>query len=64
MTNTQSKFTRHTKVWEDMTRGQDKISHRDRTRNATDDGEMMDWAEKDFRTVTITMPQHLRRARI
>lgn len=43
-----------------MTHGLDKIRHRDRPRNATDDGEMMDLAEKGFKTVIINMPQHFK----
>jgi len=37
-----------------VTHSKDKISHRDRPRNASDDEEMMDLAGKGFKTVIIT----------
>ena len=45
MSNIQSKFTRQTKVKENMTHHQDRVLHR----NGADNGEMMGLAEKDFK---------------
>ena len=43
--NIQSKFTRQTKVKENMTHHQDRVLHR----NGADNGEMMGLAEKDLK---------------